>query len=81
MARPAAREGRFAPTGEKVTAKLSTGRQRQRQRIHSERIHSGRLDDWAGAQPVGIWPVVRVDTSSPTDFGTLMPELAAHLLN
>jgi glucokinase len=61
-----------------VPRELAEVRFAQRQR---HRIHSGWLDDWAGAQPVGMWPVVRVDTSSPTDFGTLMPELAAHLLN
>jgi glucokinase len=61
-----------------VPRELAEVRFAQRQR---RRIHSGQLDDWAGAQPVGMWPVVRVDTSSPTDFGTLMPELAAHLLN
>jgi glucokinase len=61
-----------------VPRELAEVRFAQRQR---HRIHSGWLDDWAGAQPVGMWPVVRVDTSSPTDFRTLMPELAAHLLN
>jgi glucokinase len=61
-----------------VPRELAEVRFAQRQR---HRIHSGWLDDWAGAQPVGMWPVVRVDTSSPTDFDTLMPELAAHLLN
>ena len=33
-----------------------------------------------GAQPLGIWPVVRVDVSSVVDFDALLPELASHLL-
>jgi predicted kinase len=33
-----------------------------------------------GAQPLGIWPVVRVDVSAAVDFDELLPELASHLL-
>jgi predicted kinase len=33
-----------------------------------------------GAQPLGIWPVVRVDVSAAVDFDELMPALASHLL-
>jgi predicted kinase len=43
-------------------------------------IHSDRLDQFADAQPLAIWPVVRVDTRLPVDFETLLPELAQHLL-
>jgi predicted kinase len=43
-------------------------------------IHDGVFGEWVAAQPVGIWPVVRVDTSSAVDFESLLPELAQHLL-
>jgi glucokinase len=36
--------------------------------------------DRAGAQPIALWPVVRVDTTTAVDFDTLMPELASYLL-
>lgn len=44
-------------------------------------IHSDRLDRFADAQPLAIWPVVRVDTRLPVDFEALLPELAQHLLS
>jgi predicted kinase len=47
-------------------------------------VHGAQIDfqigDLGGAQPIAIWPVVRVDTSAPTDFDRLLPELAGHLL-
>jgi predicted kinase len=48
---------------------------RQRHSIHTDNIAVV-----AGAQPLGIWPVVKVDTSSAVDFDALLPELAGHLL-
>jgi glucokinase len=44
------------------------------------RIHDDRLDDFADAKPLGIWPVVRVDTRLPVDFDVLLPDLARHLV-
>jgi glucokinase len=43
-------------------------------------IHDDRLDMFADAGPLAIWPVVRVDTRLPVDFEALLPELAQHLL-
>ena len=44
-------------------------------------IHGDRLDRFADAGPLAIWPVVRVDTRLPVDFEALLPELAQHLLS
>jgi predicted kinase len=43
-------------------------------------IHTGWVDQLNTAQPIGIWPVVGVDTSRAVDMDALLPELAAHLL-
>lgn len=43
-------------------------------------IHRTEFGGWAGAQPIAIWPVVRVDTTTAVDFDALLPELASYLL-
>jgi glucokinase len=43
-------------------------------------IHNDRVDRFGDAQPLGICPVVRVDTRQAVDFDALLPELAQHLL-
>jgi glucokinase len=43
-------------------------------------IHETAFGPWEGAEPLGLWPVVRVDTASTVDFDALLPELARVLL-
>lgn len=43
-------------------------------------IHDDRLDRFGDAKPLGICPVVLVDTRLRVDFDVLLPELAQHLL-
>jgi predicted kinase len=49
-------------------------------RTRRHRVHDDRLERFVGAKPLGIWPVVRVDTRLPVDFDALLPELAHHLV-
>jgi predicted kinase len=43
-------------------------------------VHTPEFGPWAGAMPLAIWPVVRVNTLAPVDFDELLPRLAGHLL-
>lgn len=60
-----------------VPSDVARERFRARQR---HPIHGTEFGDWAGAQPIAVWPVVRVDTTTAVDFDALLPELASYLL-
>ena len=58
---------------------LDVARERYATRVRHS-IHETNFGPWEGAEPLALWPVVTVDTTSTVDFDELLPELARVLL-